>query len=105
LIGIAAALVALGLLWSGRTVPNRSGAVAVGVIVGGAAGNLCDRAFRRGDGFLGGAVVDFIDLQWYPVFNVADMGVVGGAVLLLIATARAGHPDDDEEQAVVSDGG
>jgi signal peptidase II len=97
LIGIAAALVAVGLLWSGRTVPNRLGAVAVGIIVGGAAGNLCDRAFRRGDGFLGGAVVDFIDLNWYPVFNVADMAVVGGAVLLLIATARAGDPEDDDE--------
>ncbi len=104
LIGIAAAIVALGLLWSGRTVPNRMGAVAVGVILGGAAGNLSDRAFRRGDGFLGGAVVDFIDLQWYPVFNVADMGVVGGAILLLVATARAGRLDDDEP-AVVGDGG
>ena len=98
-------MVALGLLWSGRTVPNRTGAVAVGAVVGGAAGNLADRAFRRGDGgFLGGAVVDFIDLQWYPVFNVADMGVVGGAILLLIATARAGHPDEDDEPAVAGDG-
>ncbi len=107
LIGIAAAIVAVGLLWSGRTVPNRTGAVAVGIILGGAAGNLCDRAFRRGDGFLGGAVVDFIDLQWYPVFNVADIGVVGGALLLLLATARAGHDEDDDEPVVAdaADGG
>jgi signal peptidase II len=80
------------------------GAVAVGLILGGAAGNLCDRAFRAGDGFLGGAVVDFIDLQWYPVFNVADMCVVGGAVLLLIATARDGRTADSDD-AVVADTG
>ena len=79
---------AIGLLWSGRTVPTRTGAVAVGLVLGGAAGNLADRAFRAGDGFLGGAVIDFIDAQWYPVFNVADMAVVGGALLLLFATAR-----------------
>jgi signal peptidase II len=102
LIGIAAAVVAIGLLWSGRTVPNRMGAVAVGLILGGAAGNLCDRAFRAGDGFLGGAVVDFIDLDWYPVFNVADMCVVGGAILLLIATARDGHGAEADD-AVVAD--
>ena len=64
LIGILAAVVALALVWSGRTVPTRTGAAAVGLIVGGAAGNLADRAFRAGDGLLGGAVVDFIDLQW-----------------------------------------
>ncbi len=87
-IGIAAAAVAIGLLWSGRTVPTRTGAVAVGLVLGGAAGNLTDRAFRAGDGFLGGAVIDFVDVQWYPVFNVADMAVVGGALLLLFATAR-----------------
>ena len=104
LIGIAAAVVAVALLWSGRTVPNRMGAVAVGLILGGAAGNLCDRAFRAGDGFLGGAVVDFIDLDWYPVFNVADMCVVGGAILLLIATARDGHATEPDD-AVVADTG
>jgi signal peptidase II len=92
LIGIAAVAVVVGLLWSGRAVPNRLGAVATGMILGGAIGNLADRAFRAGDGFLGGAVVDFIDLQWFPVFNVADIGVVGGAALLVLATALADEP-------------
>lgn len=96
IIGILAAVVAVGVLWSARSVPSRLGAVAVGMILGGALGNLTDRAFRRGDGFLGGAVVDFVDLQWYPIFNVADIGVVVGAVLLLVATARtSGAAGDD----------
>ena len=46
--------------------------VGAGLVLGGALGNLLDRLFREGDGFLGGAVVDFVDLQWWPVFNVAD---------------------------------
>jgi signal peptidase II len=98
-IGIAAAAVAIGLLWSGRTVPTRTGAVAVGLVLGGAAGNLADRAFRAGDGFLGGAVIDFVDVQWYPVFNVADMAVVGGALLLLFATARYHETEFDDGEA------
>jgi signal peptidase II len=56
--------------------------VAIGLVAGGALGNLIDRAFRAGDGFLGGGVVDFIDLQWWPVFNLADAAIVLGALLL-----------------------
>ncbi len=57
--------------------------IAVGVIIGGAIGNLADRAFREGGGFFGGAVIDFIDLQWWPVFNVADSAIVVGGVLVV----------------------
>ena len=44
--------------------------------------------FRGDAGFLHGAVIDFIDLQWWPVFNVADACIVVGAVLLVIASFR-----------------
>lgn len=64
------------------------GAVASGLISGGAFGNLLDRAFRGDQGFLHGAVIDFIDLQWWPVFNVADAAIVVGAILLVIASFR-----------------
>ena len=101
-IGVAAAVVVVALLWSGRAVPNTLGAVAMGMILGGAIGNLVDRAFRAGDGFLGGAVVDFIDFQWFPVFNVADIGVVGGAMLLVLATAL--DPEPEDEPAPVTEG-
>ena len=64
------------------------GAVASGLISGGALGNLLDRAFRGDAGFLHGAVIDWIDLQWWPVFNVADASIVIGAILLVFASFR-----------------
>jgi len=54
------------------------------VILGGAIGNLLDRVFRAHDGLFSGRVIDFIDVSWYAVFNVADMFVVVGAITLVI---------------------
>ena len=64
---------------------TRSGSVFVGMVAGGAAGNIVDRLFR-GDGWLQGAVVDFIDLQWWPIFNVADAAIVVGAGALVVVS-------------------
>jgi signal peptidase II len=58
--------------------------VTVGAIVGGALANLIDRVFRADDGLLSGAVVDFVDLQWWPVFNVADAVIVVGGILMVL---------------------
>jgi signal peptidase II len=55
----------------------------IGVVIGGALGNLADRVFRAAEGFLSGAVVDFVDVQWWPVFNVADAAVVCGGIALV----------------------
>jgi signal peptidase II len=66
--------------------------VLVGVVIGGALGNLLDRIFRAGSGFLTGGVVDFIDLQWWPIFNVADAAVVVGGIAL--ALTGLGATDD-----------
>ena len=49
---------------------------------------MLDRLFR-GEGWLRGQVVDFIDLQWWPIFNIADMAIVVGGVLLILSTLRA----------------
>lgn len=59
-----------------------STAIALGLILGGALGNLADRVVN-GQGF-SGRVIDFIDLQIWPVFNLADTAIVVGAVLLAI---------------------
>ncbi len=91
------AVIAMGvvgvLVWQGRTATSKLGAIALGLVAGGAMGNLIDRAFRGRSGFLSGAVVDFIDFQWYPVFNIADMGVVIGGIALGIVYAFAPDPD------------
>ena len=62
---------------------RRALAVAVGLVLGGALGNLADRIFRD-PGLLKGAVVDFVDLRVWPVFNVADAAITGGCLLLLV---------------------
>jgi signal peptidase II len=56
-------------------------ALALGLMLGGAIGNLFDR-FLRAPGFARGHVVDFMELPHWPVFNVADSAVVTGAVLI-----------------------
>ena len=93
-IGILALVVVGLLVWKGGSVRTRLGAVALGMIVGGALGNVLDRAFRGDAGFFQGGVVDFIDFQWWPVFNIADIGVVCGAILLVISTLLTPVPED-----------
>jgi signal peptidase II len=68
-------------------------AVAAGLVLGGAMGNVVDRLFRD----LGG-VVDFIDLQWWPIFNVADMGISVGAVMLVL-WGRGREPEPEQAPA------
>ncbi|HEV7536309.1 MAG TPA: signal peptidase II [Acidimicrobiia bacterium] len=87
-IGVVAIVVVAALLISLRRTGSTVAAVGVGLVVGGAAGNILDRLFRSGDGFLAGEVVDFIDLQWWPIFNVADAAVVIGGIVLLVLTLR-----------------
>jgi signal peptidase II len=59
-------------------------AAALGLILGGALGNLADRALN-GPGF-GGPVTDFIDFRVWPIFNLADSAIVIGALLLAYAS-------------------
>ncbi|MCY4037783.1 MAG: signal peptidase II [bacterium] len=76
--------------WGGRRLSLPPG--LLGMVLGGAAGNLVDRAARSDDGFLGGAVVDFIDLQWWPVFNAADSAIVVAGVILVLTASRQRRP-------------
>jgi signal peptidase II len=72
-------------------------AVALGLILGGALGNLTDRTLN-GPG-LSGYVTDFIDFQVWPVFNLADGAIVIGAVLLAMSSARREEPEGTAEGA------
>lgn len=78
-VGVLIALVGLS-----RSATTTAGVVALGLVIGGASGNLVDRLVRGN----GGAVIDFIDLRWWPVWNVADAAVVIGAALLLLTRKR-----------------
>ena len=92
--GLAPLLVVVGIvlvvamLGFGRAATSTlAGTVALGLVLGGAVGNLVDRLLRQH----GGAVVDFVDLQWWPVFNVADAAISCGVVVLLVVSWRGTH--------------
>lgn len=80
---LIAAGVVVGIIWMGRRLVSPWWALGLGMILGGALGNLVDRFFRS-PGPLRGHVVDFLSIGWWPVFNVADPAVVGGAILLVV---------------------
>ena len=88
LVGIFAIIAVLFLLRAVRKATTQLSAMALCAIVAGALGNIADRIFR-GEGWLHGRVVDFIDLQWFPVFNVADSSVTIGAMLLIYSSIVA----------------
>jgi signal peptidase II len=75
-------LVGLVLAWRGHAGMSQAAAVASGLLLGGAAGNLADRVFRA-PGLLRGEVVDFVSIGWSPIFNAADLCVVLGAAGLV----------------------
>jgi signal peptidase II len=98
--------VVIGIIWMGRRLVSPWWAVGLGMILGGALGNLVDR-FLRAPGPLRGHVVDFLSIGWWPVFNVADPAVVGGAILL-VGLSLFGYDFDTPERRgsdVRSDGG
>ena len=84
-------LIALGvivaILRTARRLRSIPWAVTLGLLLGGAAGNLGDRLFRS-PGFLRGHVVDWIELPHWPVFNVADSCIVCGGVLAVLLAVR-----------------
>lgn len=68
-------------------------AVALGLLLGGAMGNLADRIFRA-PGVFRGDVVDWIAVtRYYPIFNLADSAIVCGGILTVILAMRGYHLD------------
>ena len=70
-----------------RRLGSRGWTVALGLLLGGALGNLGDRLFRS-PGFFRGHVVDFLELPHWPIFNVADSCIVSAAVLIALLSLR-----------------
>ncbi len=82
-IGLLVIAVVVVIFFALREAGRRLDAIALGLVLGGAVGNLLDRLFR-GTGFLDGAVVDFINVPFFATFNVADIAINVGVALLLI---------------------
>jgi signal peptidase II len=79
-----AALVAVAVIvMAVRHLERRPEALAMGLVLGGALGNLTDRLFR-GSGFLKGEVIDFVQFTHFPAFNAADAAITVGAGLVLL---------------------
>lgn len=87
LVMIVTAAISLGLLGALLFTKPRDGLFRLGlaIIAGGALGNLLDRARL-------GYVVDFIDLRFWTVFNLADVAIVAGTALLLVHLLRRAGP-------------
>lgn len=94
LFTVLASAIAVGILIYARRVGDPATAASLGLILGGALGNLADRVTRP-PGVFRGHVIDFIDLRVWPVFNLADSAVVVGAVLLIWAQYRQERPARD----------
>lgn len=77
LAAFAAAIVVLFYLWYRQEGAGAGTHIAFALILGGAVGNIIDRVRF-------GYVVDFLDLRWWPVFNLADSGITIGVAVLLI---------------------
>ena len=104
--GVAVAVVVV-ILRMARRLQSAWWAVALGLVLGGALGNLTDRLLRSpGPGR--GHVVDFLELPRWPVFNLADSAIVVAGVIMVVLSARgiphaadpvATGPDEGEPPA------
>ena len=83
IIGIAALIIAIVVVVALASDRPRLETIALGLVVGGAVGNLVDR-FARGDNIIDGSVIDWIELSIIPTFNIADASVTVAVALLLI---------------------
>jgi signal peptidase II len=93
-------------------------AVAIGLLCAGVAGNLTDRLFRP-PGVLRGHVIDFLELPYWPIFNVADMCITAAAIMIMylsvvkgiaingerhVRSGRSSGDDGDHERDTIARG-
>jgi signal peptidase II len=89
---VIAAIVIVVIARLARQLYSTPWAIALGLLLGGALGNLTDRIFRS-PGVFKGAVVDFIAPKHFAVFNLADSAIVCGGVLIVLLSFRGLDPD------------
>ena len=104
-ITIVFTLIAVSVIFfivrTSRRLHSMAWAVTLGLLLGGAAGNLTDRVLRS-PGVFRGEVVDWIQLPHWPVFNVADSCIVCGGFLAVVLAARGIRLDGSRDVRVAS---
>lgn len=100
-------LIAIGVVFVilrlARNLYSGPWAIALGLLLGGAAGNLTDR-IARAPGPFRGWVVDFVQLPHFAIFNLADAAITCGGVLMVLLAFRGLHPDGTDERAAAQAG-
>ncbi|GAA3238020.1 signal peptidase II [Streptomyces sp. XM83C] len=89
---VIAAAVIVVIIRLARKLYSLPWAIALGLLLGGALGNLTDRIFRS-PGVFKGEVVDFIAPKHFAVFNLADSAIVCGGILIVLLSFRGLDPD------------
>lgn len=105
MLSMIAIIVVVTIIRMARRLQDRGWALGLGLLLGGALGNLTDRIFRAPSP-MRGEVVDFLHLTHWPVFNVADMGLTAAAIVILHRGFKGasmdgrhdGDPDPSEPQ-------
>jgi signal peptidase II len=87
LFSAVALIVVVVIARTARSLASRGWAMSMGLLLGGALGNLADRVFRSPGPFRG-HVIDWIQLPHWPVFNLADSAIVCGGVLAVLLVTR-----------------
>ena len=96
LFSLIAITVIVVILRSSRRIRSVPWAVTLGLLLGGATGNLVDRIFRY-PGLFRGWVVDWIQIPHWPVFNLADSAIVCGGILAVLLSVRGIRLDGERE--------
>jgi signal peptidase II len=93
---VIAVAVIIYILRTARKLRSLPWAITLGLLLGGATGNLSDRIFRS-PGLFRGDVVDWIELPHWPVFNLADSAIVCGGVIAVLLAILGLHMDGTRE--------
>lgn len=80
-------VVFVGIIYIAPRITSKGWSVVLGLTMGGILGNLMDRIFRE-PGFLRGHVIDWMQLPYWPIFNVADSAIVVAAALSIFLSLR-----------------
>jgi signal peptidase II len=93
---IFATVASIAVIWYSRRIKSVPYAIAAGGVLAGASGNLIDRCINE-PGFPVGHVTDFIELPYWPIFNVADSSIVVSMTCIVIMLLLGYNPDGTRE--------